>query len=334
MNRFGYLSRFYHASFSTQGQTDSVYFDLSNILDIVPHNILLCKLSNVELSSSYVDWFHSYLVNRKCFVRISGTLSFSYLVKSGVPQGSTLGPLLFNIGNSICNSKYPLFVDDLKICRSIRNVDDCKRLQYDINSGQNWCLVNGMKLNSGISFTRRTNSIYFNYKLCNNLVSRSQCFKDIVVILDCKIYYYQHIDYKFLQGLKMLGLILHKTSFFSTLDSLLVLYSTLFRSKLEYTSVVWNSITFTDLSKLEKIQRNFAALRYTTFFDGLCNYKYEDILLILNLLTFQSRGRHHDALFLINIFKGKICCSSILDSVSLRIPSSSIRGYSMFYCES
>jgi hypothetical protein len=51
-------------SVSSQGQTDSVHFDLSNAFDIVSHNILLRKLSNFGLSSSYVDWFHSYLINR------------------------------------------------------------------------------------------------------------------------------------------------------------------------------------------------------------------------------------------------------------------------------
>jgi hypothetical protein len=149
-------------SVSTQGQTGSAYFDLSNAFDIVPHNILLRKLSNFGLSSSFVDWFHSYLVNRQPFVRISGTLSFSYLVKSGLPLCSTLGPLLFNIffndiGDSIRNSKYLLFADDLKIYHSTRNVDDCKLLQHDIDSVQNWCLVNGIKLNLGktISFIRK-----------------------------------------------------------------------------------------------------------------------------------------------------------------------------------
>jgi hypothetical protein len=91
-----------------------------------------------------------------------------------------------------------LFADDLKIYRTIINVDDCKVLQHDI-SVHNWCLVNSMKINLGkttiISFSCKTNRIYFNYKLSNNLVTRSQCVKDLSVLLDCKLYFHQHIDY-------------------------------------------------------------------------------------------------------------------------------------------
>jgi hypothetical protein len=78
-------------------------------------------------------------------------------------------------------------------------------------------------------------------------------------------YYYYYILFIFSQSLKMLGLIRYITSSFSTLDSLLVLYSTPLRSKTEYASVVWNSITVTDSSKLKRIQRKFVALCYTRF---------------------------------------------------------------------
>jgi hypothetical protein len=104
----------------------------------------------------------------------------------------------------------------------------------------------------------------------------------------------------------MLCLIRYITSSFSTLDSLLVLYSTLVRSKIECASVVCNSITIIDSAKLERIRRIFVALCYTRFFNGVCDYKYEDILVRLNFLTLHLRRRHLDTLFLINVFKGKI----------------------------
>jgi hypothetical protein len=61
----------------------------------------------------------------------------------------------------------------------------------------------------------------------------------------------------------------------------------------------------------------------------VCDYKYEDILVRLNILTLHLR-RHLDALFLINVFKGKISCSSVFDTVSLRIPTRSVRDCSTF----
>jgi hypothetical protein len=89
---------------------------------------------------------------------------------------------------------------------TVISIDDCKLLQHDINLVHNWCLVNCMKINLGkttiISFSRKTNRIYFHYKLCDNLVTRSQCVKDLGVLLDGKLYFHQHIDYRLSQGLK------------------------------------------------------------------------------------------------------------------------------------
>jgi hypothetical protein len=90
---------------------------------------------------------------------------------------------------------------------------------------------------------------------------------------------------------------------FSTLENILVLCTTLVRSKLEYASVVWNSITSTDSAKLERIQRKFAALCYTRFFSNASTYNYEDILARLNFLPLHMRRRHLDAVFLIKRLK-------------------------------
>jgi hypothetical protein len=143
-------------------------------------------------------------------------------------------------------------------------------------------------------------------------------------------YFHQHINCIFSQSLKVLRLIRYIASSFSTLDSLLALYSTLVRFKIEYASVAWNSTTNTDSAKLERIQRKFVALCYTRLFNGVCDFKYEDSLVRLNFLTLHLRRRHLDDLSLFNVFKGKISCSSVFDTVSLRIPTRSVRDYSTF----
>jgi hypothetical protein len=243
---------------SSQCQVDSISFDLSSAFDLVLHPILLNKLYAYRLSDGYVNCFCSYPTNRQSSVRTLDTFLLSFEVLLGVPQGSLLDPLLFNIFiNDLCKvieySNFLLFADDVKIFHAINSVDDCILLQSDINCIQDWHSANYMKLNISktrvIAFTRKTNVLYYSYKICDLFITHTDTIKDLGVQLDSKLHFHAHVDYIFSQSVRTLGLIRTIIYSFSTLDSLLILYLTLVRPKLEYASTVWNFVTATDAKK-------------------------------------------------------------------------------------
>ena len=74
-----------------------VFIDLQKAFDTVNHSILLKKMEHYGVRGIKLDWFTSYLSDRKQYVSVNG-YTFNYLnISCGVPQGSVLDPLLFLI---------------------------------------------------------------------------------------------------------------------------------------------------------------------------------------------------------------------------------------------
>ena len=70
--------------------------ELSKAFDCVPHDLLLAKLAAYGVNESFLCYIYSYLLNRKQCVRSNNINSDFLTVISGVPQGSIVGPILFN----------------------------------------------------------------------------------------------------------------------------------------------------------------------------------------------------------------------------------------------
>ncbi|WP_264766470.1 reverse transcriptase domain-containing protein, partial [Acinetobacter baumannii] len=72
-----------------------MYTDFHAAFDCINHAVLLMKLTKLGVHVDFVFWLKSFLSNRSLRVKIGDSVSYKFSNKSGVPQGSILGPLLF-----------------------------------------------------------------------------------------------------------------------------------------------------------------------------------------------------------------------------------------------
>lgn len=176
-------------------ETHAIYTDFAKAFDSVDLGILLRKLRSYGITGELLRWFGSYLSDRNLRVAFGGTFSTAFTPRSGVPQGSVLGPLLFNIfindlGGHLLSS-YLLFADDLKIYAKIRSLGDAIVLQEDLVRLTEWCDRNRLKLNIGkckfISFNAKRNPLLTTYYINDTPLEQVGQISDLGVLLDSKL---------------------------------------------------------------------------------------------------------------------------------------------------
>ena len=247
--------------------TLAVFLDLSKAFDMVNHSILLNKLEHYGIRGVPLQWFRSYLNERKQYVSFNGTDSTSLDIKCGVPQGSILGPLLFLIFiNDLHNASkslfFILFADDSNLLLSGPNINDlCKQMNQEIKAVVEWFKVNQLCLNiskTNFMIFSAKNKIYessnYNIQVENITVEQVKQTKFLGVYIDDKLNWSVHINYICNKISKNIGVITRARKMLDQ-KTTTGLYYTFIYPYLNYCCSVWGLAPATYVSKLQILQK-------------------------------------------------------------------------------
>ena len=253
-----------------------IFIDLEKAFDTVNHDILCDKLNYYGLRGNVNKLIHSYLTNRKQIVSINEHKSESRDITCGVPQGSSLGPLLFLIYINdfrFCLSQTETghFADDTYILfgnKKLKTIETV--MNTELKRVSTWLCLNRLSLNEGktelIIFHSKRNipQTEFSIKLNGKKLTPVNSVKYLGLYIDKYLSWDTHIFF-LSQKLSRANGILSKLRHNAPRNVCLNVYYALFYSHLIYGCNIWGITTDENLDKIVKLQNK--CVRIITFSD-------------------------------------------------------------------
>jgi len=295
--------------FRSNSATDIIFIDYSKAFEKVTHSKLIRKLEGYGISGTLLIFLQNFLVNRSQCTRVGACLSCRVDVKSGVIQGSCIGPLLFVIFiNDIIDclslsTACKLYADDVKLYTVISTENDVTRLQNDINAIYHWSQLWQMEISVCKTFVMPIGGkllpiLKHEYLLDNSALPTVTRARDLGIIVDCELTFTDHINNIVSRASARANLI-HRCFVSRDRHSLLRAFIVYVRPILEYGSCVWSPRFLRDIEAVESVQRHF-----TKRLAGLGEVDYETRLNILNLESLESRRLKADLVYTYKILFG------------------------------
>lgn len=293
-------------------EVDVIYLDFAKAFDKVDHGTLLHKVKRYGITGKLGCFIHEFLTNRIQYVSVNGVRSEGRVIKSGVPQGTVLGPILFLIMISdidkTCNPRSLIssFADDTKLSHQINNSSSATDLQNDLNLIYKWASENGMKFNSekfthlsyGDGNTSERNRVYFNPD--NEVITKRQATKDLGIIMQNNLKFNDQIRLITAKARSMCGWIL-RTFRSRDKEAMITLYKTLVRPILDYGSQLWNPNKKSEIKEIENVQKYF-----TKKIKHLDHKNYWERLQYLKLMSLERRRERYIILYIYKIISEEV----------------------------
>ena len=252
----------------------TVYMHLSKAFDCLPHGLLLAKLHAYGLSEAACETMFDYLKDRKQRVKILNHRSSWKELTKGVPQGSILGPFLFNVFINdlflfIENCKLYNYADDNSLMYSSPDLNCIfTNLQIDCKNAIDWFTVNGMKANPSKFQFMVISSERIEQKcldIGNGITLQSEpSVKVLGVTIDDRLQFSEHISACCSKAARQLNA-LSRISRQINLKSKSIIYNSFIASNFNYCPLVWHFCGTANSNKIEKLQERSLRILYNDF---------------------------------------------------------------------
>ena len=250
----------------------TLFLDFQKGFDLVDHNILLEKLKLYHLSTNALLWFDSYLSNRKQKVVCGGFASSWQTVKSGVPQGSIIGPLLFilyvnDLPLYTENSEVDMYADDGTLSFASNNVSVIEHnLSKDLKSVEVWCTHNNMTLNLNKTTSMLTGSrarLKQNDSLSlmtgNDIIKSVKAQKVLGIVIDNNLDWQEQFDKVCASISSRLGLLRRLDTYLDE-DAKLLYFNAYILPIMDYGITIWGQCSHTQSDRANKLLKRAARI--------------------------------------------------------------------------
>lgn len=255
-----------------------IFLDLSKAFDTVSHHLLLQSLEDIGIRGNELKLFQSYISGRQQTVRVNGVQSDVSNIEYGVPQGTVLGPVLFNIYvNDLFSIKSTsdiiAFADDTALIYSSKSWDVLKsEVENDFVHIKNWfdhkLLTLNLEKTTFLPFSlnkTRTPTFQSLEFITPNIaysISAGNEVKYLGVLIDIHLKWNLHINFI----IKKINCMLFRFRLLKKIlpiRQLKVLYHSLVESHIRYGISAWGCLSKTHIHSLEVLQKRFLKIIYS-----------------------------------------------------------------------